>query len=83
MGCRFGNVPYSEVLPKDSLLQPSVAASLLLRECMGHFPVLHYPCVRKCFVQKMRFLPTEQSVREGDGHLGCMSLGIASFINRH
>lgn len=52
VGCRIGNVPFSEVLPKDPHLQPSAAASLLLRECMEHFLVLHYHCVRKCFAQK-------------------------------
>lgn len=34
-------------LPKDPYLQPSAAAPLLLREGMGHFPVLHCHCVRK------------------------------------
>lgn len=50
--CRTGNVPYSEVLPMDPYLQPSAASSLLLRECTGHFSVLHYWCVRKCFAQE-------------------------------
>lgn len=82
MGHRTGNVLYSEVLPKDPHLQPSAAASLMHREC-GVFPcaALSLCEIRLC-TKKRRILPAEQSVREGDGHLGCMSLGITSFINR-
>lgn len=45
-------MPYSEVLHKDPHLQPSAAASLLFRECMTDFPMLHYGCVRKRFAQE-------------------------------
>jgi len=52
VGCRAGNVPYSEVLHTGPHPQPSAAASLLLREHMRDLPVLHDECVRKCFTQE-------------------------------